>query len=63
MGPLGRYGKAVKQYQKKCVHKTGRKKGLYGGKNLLVPLPEGEKKGFFFWLGAKKKSLHRGKKT
>ena len=28
---------------KKFVHKTGSKMGLYGGKKLLVPLPETKK--------------------
>ena len=45
----------------KFVHKTGRKMGLYGAENLLVPLPERKKKKVCFWLGAKKR-FAQGKK-
>ena len=38
----------------KFVHKTGRKMGLYRGKNLLVPSPERIKKGLFAFRSEKK---------
>ena len=48
------FSKLIKN--KKFVHKTGGKMGLYGKKNLLVPLAEKGKK-VCFWLGAKKKKV------
>ena len=46
---------------KKFVHKTGKKMGLYGEKHLLVPLPERKEK-VCFWLGVENK-ICTGEKT
>ena len=54
------FSKTVKY--KKVVHKIDRKMGLYGGENLLVPLPERKKK-VCFWLGANKKKVCTGEKN